>query len=132
MGLVLIYWFRLFAICHYVYYLTLNNDTLMQLIGVTFVLGWTSCIFTPFCLILKYLDLLRIDPLEEEVGMDMSRHKGSAYESGPASESSMKELNLSRSGTHLGKSKSITDKSIKTVDVPDSEKPSKVAEPEDQ
>jgi len=111
-----------------------GNFTLIgiQLIGVTFVLGWTSCIFTPFCLILKYLDLLRIDPLEEEVGMDMSRHKGSAYESGPASESSMKELNLSRSGTHLGKSKSITGKSIKTVDVPDSEKPSKVAEPEDQ
>jgi len=76
-----------------------GNFTLIgvQLIAVLFVLGWTACIFTPFCLVLKHFNLLRIDPLEEEVGMDISRHKGPAYESrGSANVEALKELSESR------------------------------------
>ena len=61
---------------------------------------------------LKYLNWLRIDPLEEEVGMDISRHKGPAYESeGSAHQDavlqlSMRRLELNNSDSQSGKGKS--------------------------
>lgn len=76
-----------------------GNFTLLgcQLVSVLFVLGWSACIFTPFCMLLKALNWLRIDPLEEEVGMDISRHKGPAYESeGSAKAEAVAELSASR------------------------------------
>lgn len=76
-----------------------GNFTLVgiQLVSILFVTGWTSVVFTPFCFVLKYLNWLRIDPLEEEVGMDISRHKGPAYESeGSANAEAIMELSASR------------------------------------
>ncbi|KAL7547558.1 hypothetical protein ACHAWF_010847 [Thalassiosira exigua] len=75
-----------------------GNFTLIgiQLLAVLFVFGWTAGIFTPFCLVLKFLNWLRIDPLEEEVGMDISRHKGPAYESEGSSAEAIRELSASR------------------------------------
>lgn len=76
-----------------------GNFTLLgcQLVSVLFVLGWSACIFTPFCMLLKALNWLRIDPLEEEVGMDISRHKGPAYENeGSAKADAVAELSASR------------------------------------
>jgi Amt family ammonium transporter len=75
-----------------------GNFTLIgiQLLAVLFVFGWTAGIFTPFCLVLKFLNWLRIDPLEEEVGMDISRHKGPAYESQGSSAEAIRELSASR------------------------------------
>lgn len=90
-----------------------GNFTLigLQLIAVLFVFGWTSCIFTPFCLGLKYLDWLRIDPLEEEVGMDISRHKGPAYESeGSANAEAIMELSQSRRNLMMNTSNSSSGK----------------------
>lgn len=46
--------------------------------------------------ILNYFGSLRIDPLEEEVGMDISRHKGSAYDMKSAETQAVKELENSR------------------------------------
>lgn len=99
-----------------------GNFTLIgiQLVAVLFVLGWTACIFGPFCLILKQLNWLRIDPLEEEVGMDISRHKGPAYESeGSASSNAilqlstrrMEMLNTSNTGSDKGK-KAVKDETL--------------------
>ena len=76
-----------------------GNFTLLgcQLVSVLFVLGWTACIFTPFCMLLKLMNWLRIDPLEEEVGMDISRHKGPAYDmDGSAKSDAVDKLNSSR------------------------------------
>jgi len=75
-----------------------GNGTLLgiQCIAVLFVFGWTSVIFTPFCLCLKFLNMLRIDPLEEEVGMDISRHKGPAYRSEEVDAGAIDNLNSSR------------------------------------
>jgi len=93
-----------------------GNFTLLgiQLLSVLFIFGWTCCIFGPFCMVLKYLDWLRIDPLEEEVGMDISRHKGPAYESeGAANDSAVLQLStrrldlLNTSNTSSGKGKSF-------------------------
>jgi len=50
---------------------------------------------------MKYMGQLRVDELEEEVGMDISRHKGSAYEVGDSSavhSEAVDRLNMSRSG----------------------------------
>jgi Amt family ammonium transporter len=76
-----------------------GNFTLLgcQLVSVLFVIGWTACIFTPFCMVLKLMNWLRIDPLEEEVGMDISRHKGPAYDmDGSAKSDAVDKLNSSR------------------------------------
>jgi Amt family ammonium transporter len=68
----------------------------IQICAILFVFGWTVCIFTPFCYILKFLNWLRIDAIEEEVGMDISRHKGSAYQSEASNQEAVAELNASR------------------------------------
>mmetsp|Transcript_11583 Transcript_11583/g.19800 ORF Transcript_11583/g.19800 Transcript_11583/m.19800 type:complete len:540 (-) Transcript_11583:173-1792(-) len=75
-----------------------GNFTLMgiQICSILFVFGWTVCIFTPFCYVLKFLNWLRIDPIEEEVGMDISRHKGSAYQSEDTNDKAMSDFNSSR------------------------------------
>lgn len=59
-----------------------GNFTLLgiQLIAVLFVFAWTFVTMGVYFYVLNRFDMLRIDPLEEEVGMDISRHKGSAYD----------------------------------------------------
>jgi Amt family ammonium transporter len=68
-----------------------------QIIAVLFIFAWTFTIMGIYFWILNWFDLLRIDALEEEVGMDISRHKGSAYDmSGAAQEEHVEDLNRSR------------------------------------
>ena len=51
--------------------------------------------------------MLRIDPLEEEVGMDLSRHKGSAYDmSGEADKKHFEDLSQRRASKVLSDSSS--------------------------
>jgi Amt family ammonium transporter len=59
-----------------------GNFTLIgiQLIAVLFIFAWTFVVMGCYFWVLNYFNMLRIDPLEEEVGMDISRHKGSAYD----------------------------------------------------
>jgi len=60
------------------------NLLLCQFAGILFIIGWTTVVMTPFFLVLKLSGVLRVDPVEERVGMDYSHHKGSAYHfSGP-------------------------------------------------
>jgi len=51
----------------------------IQLVGLLFIIGWTAAIMVPFFLLLDYASLLRVDPLEEEVGLDVSHHRSHAY-----------------------------------------------------
>ena len=55
------------------------NLLLCQVMGVLFIIGWTSIVMVPFFLILRLCNLLRVDPEEEKKGLDISHHKGSAY-----------------------------------------------------
>jgi len=92
-----------------------GNFTLMglQLVAILFVFGWVVCIFTPFCYCLKMLNWLRIDPLEEEVGMDISRHKGPAYDmdgEGSAKAAAIQELSASRRNLMLDSSNASSGK----------------------
>jgi len=58
-----------------------------QICGVLWVFAWVAAIMTPYFHLLNVLGLFRVDALEEEVGLDISHHKGSAYDlSGPTAE----------------------------------------------
>jgi ammonium transporter, Amt family len=82
-----------------------GNFTLIgiQLIGVLFILGWVGGVMGVFFYILNFFGMLRVSPLEEEAGMDISRHKGSAYDIPPANDDAIKQLTSSRHGgsTHV-------------------------------
>jgi len=75
-----------------------GNGTLLliQFCAVLFIFGWTTAVFAPFSFFLKFINCLRIDALEEEVGMDISRHKGPAYRTDGVDESAIDDLNQSR------------------------------------
>jgi ammonium transporter, Amt family len=58
-----------------------------QICGVLWIIGWVSIIMIPYFHLLNILGLFRVDSLEEEVGLDISHHKGAAYNlDGPTEE----------------------------------------------
>jgi len=77
------------------------NFTLManQIFEVLFIFGWTGVVMGIYFYILKRVGWLRIDPLEEEVGMDISRHKGAAYDITPADDKHVEDL-IERRSSH--------------------------------
>jgi Amt family ammonium transporter len=50
-----------------------------QVIGILVITGWVVAMMAPLFLILKALRRLRITPEEEQAGLDVSKHGGSAY-----------------------------------------------------
>lgn len=63
----------------------------VEICGVLWILGWVGFIMIPYFLALNALGLFRVDALEEEVGLDISHHKGAAYDmSGPSEEAKEK------------------------------------------
>jgi len=81
----------------------------IQLIGVLFIFAWTFFIMGIFFYVLNSFGLFRIDPLEEEVGMDISRHKGSCYDMSGAHPEKVDELNVSRRSSTTGKKLIVSD-----------------------
>ena len=69
-----------------------------QLVGVLFIFSWTFVMMGGFFYFLKIMGWLRISELEEHVGMDVSRHKGNAYELGRPEKEYVDQLSRSRSG----------------------------------
>jgi len=58
-----------------------------EALGVLCITGWCCVIMFPFFMALNALGMLRVDPIEEKVGLDISHHKGAAYDlTGPTSE----------------------------------------------
>jgi len=91
-----------------------GNFTLLgiQLIAILFIFGWTTLFMYPFFYMLDFFASFRVDPLEEEAGMDISRHRGPGYHvDASAQESSAAEnLRESRSLNASGsKKKSMTE-----------------------
>jgi Amt family ammonium transporter len=72
-----------------------------QLISVLFIFGWTFVVMGVYFYVLNYFGWFRIDEIEELVGMDVSRHKGSAYDMGVPQKEHVDQLNLSRSSRKL-------------------------------
>mmetsp|Transcript_25762 Transcript_25762/g.56124 ORF Transcript_25762/g.56124 Transcript_25762/m.56124 type:complete len:537 (+) Transcript_25762:75-1685(+) len=50
-----------------------------QVIGILVIAGWTSAMMAPFFAIFKAFGCLRISAEEEQAGLDVSKHGGSAY-----------------------------------------------------
>lgn len=70
---------------------------LCQLVGVVLILVWTTGVMTPFFMLLKFYGVFRVDPEEELIGLDLSHHRGSAYNmSGPSKEALEDYSNRSR------------------------------------
>ena len=69
----------------------------VQIMAILFIFGWAFCVMGAYFGFLNYMGWFRIDPLEEEVGMDISRHKGSCYDMQAADEDHVKQLEASRS-----------------------------------
>jgi ammonium transporter, Amt family len=70
-----------------------------QLLAIVWLFGWTFATMGGLFYTLNLLGLLRVDPLEEEAGLDISRHKGACYDmTGTAPESAAQELHTSRHG----------------------------------
>lgn len=70
---------------------------LAQVCGILWIIGWVSVIMTPFFHLLNILGLFRVDSIEEEVGLDISHHKGGAYAmEGPSGET-VEKFELHRS-----------------------------------
>jgi len=64
----------------------------VELVGILFIIGWTAGIMGPFFFFLHMMGMFRIDSIEEKVGMDLSHHKGSAYDLSPAQTVDLEEL----------------------------------------
>lgn len=60
------------------FYSSSGDGTLFgaQLIGVLFILSWTTFFMYPFFIWLNYMGWFRSDPLEEIIGLDRSYHGG--------------------------------------------------------
>jgi len=73
---------------------------LANFVSVVWICAWVFFLMTPFFVILHALGLFRVDPLEEEVGLDISHHRGAAYDmSGPKRED-VEELMEVRASKH--------------------------------
>lgn len=58
-----------------------------EIVGVLCIIVWAGGLMTPFFIGLNALGMLRVDPIEEKVGLDISHHKGAAYAlDGPTAE----------------------------------------------
>lgn len=96
-----------------------------QLILVIFIFGWVFVVMGLYFALLNYMGWLRIDPLEEEVGMDISRHKGAAYAIDSPSTDHVKKLSDSRRevfedhSSRRGKKNATSDDAEKTSDAAD-------------
>lgn len=71
-----------------------------QICEVAWVIGWVSVTMIPFFIILNTLGMFRVDPLEEDVGLDISHHKGAAYDLTGPSKEDVEELVARRSTSH--------------------------------
>jgi len=73
-----------------------------EICGILWIIGWVSVIMIPFFYILNILGMFRVDALEEEVGLDISHHKGAAYDLTGPSKQDIDELNARRATAHGG------------------------------
>lgn len=73
----------------------------VQLAALAWIIGWVTAVMTPFFLLLNMAGMFRVDALEEDVGLDISHHRGAAYDlTGPDKEhvEQLHEVRASRHG----------------------------------
>lgn len=76
-----------------------SGDLLVaQLASLGFIIGWVTVLMTPFFFVLNALGMFRVDEIEEDVGLDISHHRGAAYDLSPAKEEDVERLIASHHG----------------------------------
>jgi len=73
---------------------------LVQFTGVVWIGAWVATTMIPFFITLNMLGMFRVDPLEEEVGLDISHHRGAAYDMQGPSKEDVDELVARRATAH--------------------------------
>jgi len=76
------------------------NLLLAQFCALLWIFGWVGGLMTPFFIVLNKLNMFRVDPLEEEVGLDISHHRGAAYDLSGAKKEDVEELMEIRASKH--------------------------------
>jgi Amt family ammonium transporter len=76
------------------------NLLLVQICGVLWICAWVTVLMAPFFYILKVAGMFRVDPLEEEVGLDISHHRGAAYDLTGPNKDDVEELMEVRASKH--------------------------------
>ena len=76
------------------------NLLLAQVVCLGWVIGWVGFLMTPFFIILNKLGMFRVDALEEEVGLDISHHRGAAYDLSQTKTDAVEELMEIRASRH--------------------------------
>lgn len=77
-----------------------SNLLLCQIASIAWICGWVFFIMTPFFLVLNAMGMFRVDPLEEEVGLDISHHRGAAYDMTAPKKEDVEELMEVRASKH--------------------------------
>jgi len=72
----------------------------VELLGIVWIIGWTAGVMTPFFVIINALGLFRVDATEERVGLDISHHKGAAYDMKAADQADIDEMTEKRQTGH--------------------------------
>ena len=84
-----------------------GNLLAAQICGCLWVTGWVCATMIPFLLLVNMLGWFRVDTIEEEVGLDISHHKGAAYDLSGPDESTVEKFDLHRSHHKLDVPKDI-------------------------
>jgi Amt family ammonium transporter len=69
-----------------------------EIFGVLFIIAWTVGLMYPFFTVLNMIGWFRVDPIEEKVGLDISHHKGSAYDLAGPDDEALAEHQASKHG----------------------------------
>mmetsp|Transcript_27884 Transcript_27884/g.59655 ORF Transcript_27884/g.59655 Transcript_27884/m.59655 type:complete len:303 (+) Transcript_27884:710-1618(+) len=91
-----------YSTAHTGWFYNLSDGTLLwvQLASILWIIVWVGCVMTPFFVVLNTVGMFRVDPLEEEVGLDISHHRGAAYDLEPAKQNDVEELMEVRASRH--------------------------------
>ncbi|GKY93678.1 hypothetical protein MPSEU_000335100 [Mayamaea pseudoterrestris] len=93
-----------------------------QLIACLFIFSWSFTVMGAFFYFLSFMGWYRCDPLEEIAGMDISRHKGPAYDIQAVEQAAIESLNTSRHRLTLDSSnrskKSTQDEEVRADEKP--------------
>jgi ammonium transporter, Amt family len=73
---------------------------LVQLTAMAWIIGWVSCTMIPFFVVLNIAGMFRVDSLEEDVGLDISHHRGAGYDLKEAPHNAVEELMEERASKH--------------------------------
>lgn len=76
------------------------NLLLVQFLAILWICAWVFAVMTPFFYALMAFGMFRVDALEEEVGLDISHHRGAAYDLKAANNDDVAELLEVRASKH--------------------------------